>query len=152
MTFKRLSASFSAAPQLTQADVASAAQAGFGAIIDNRPDGEEPGQPSSTEMAAIAKQHGLGFVHIPITPGEFTEADVVRTKAALAETPGPVLGYCRSGARAVTMWALAQVGEASSESLLKAAAEAGYDLSAIKSRLDAGPLRCVWRPSGHQNL
>jgi sulfide:quinone oxidoreductase len=139
MTFKRLSASFAAAPQLSEADIASAAEAGFRTIIDNRPDAEEPGQPSSGEMAAIAERHGLAFVHIPVTPGDFTEADVARTKAALAKAPGPVLGYCRSGARAATMWALAQVGEGSSERLLKVAADAGYDLSAIKSRLVARP-------------
>jgi sulfide:quinone oxidoreductase len=139
MTFKRLSASFSASPQLTEADLVSAAEAGFRTIIDNRPDGEELGQPSAAEMEAIAKRHGLGFVYIPVTPGDFAEADVARTKAFLSEAPGPVLGYCRSGARAATMWALAQVGDASSESLLKIAADAGYDLSAIKSRLVAKP-------------
>ena len=139
MTFKRLSVSFSAAPQLTEADVASAAQAGFCTIIDNRPDDEEPGQPSSAEMAAVAQRHGLAFAYIPISPGVFTEADIARTKATLADASGPVLGYCRSGARAATMWALAQVGEAPAESLLKAAAVAGYDLSAIKTRLAAKP-------------
>ena len=45
MPFKTLSASLSVAPQLTAGDVAEAARAGFRAIIDNRPDGEEPGQP-----------------------------------------------------------------------------------------------------------
>ena len=139
MTFKRLSPSFSAAAQLTEVDVASAAQAGFRTIIDNRPDDEEAGQPRAADMEAIAKRHGVAFVHIPVTSGAISEADVAKMTAALAHSPGPALGYCRSGARAAMMWALTQVGEASTDSLLKAAAEAGYDLSSIKSRLVARP-------------
>jgi sulfide:quinone oxidoreductase len=138
MTFRRLSASFSASPQLSPADVASAAQAGFRTIIDNRPDAEDAGQPSAADMEAIAKSHGLGFAHIPVTTaGAIGESDIARMRAALAQSPGAVLGFCRTGTRAAMMWALSQVGEASPEMLMKAGADAGFDLSAIKSRLVA---------------
>ena len=138
MTFKRLSASFSASPQLSAADVASAAEAGFRTIIDNRPDAEEAGQPSAADMEAIAQRHGLAFAHIPVTTaGAIDESDIARMRATLAQSPGPVLGYCRSGTRAAMMWALSQVGEATPETLLKVGADAGFDLSAIKSRLVA---------------
>ncbi|WP_242137857.1 TIGR01244 family sulfur transferase [Sphingomonas sp. TREG-RG-20F-R18-01] len=136
MTFKRLSASFSASPQLSAADVASAAEAGFHTIIDYRPDAEDAGQPSASDMEAIAQRHGLAFVHIPVTTASaIDESDIARMRAALTNSEGPVLGYCRSGTRAAMMWALSQVGEAPPEALLKAGADAGYDLSAIKSRL-----------------
>ena len=49
MAFKQITSSFSAAPQLTQDDVAAAAQAGYRSIISNRPDGEEAGQPSAED-------------------------------------------------------------------------------------------------------
>lgn len=138
MTFKRLSASFSASPQLSAANVASAAEAGFRTIIDHRPDAEEAGQPSAAEMEAIAQRHGLAFAHIPVTTaGAIGEGDIAQMRATLAQSPGPVLGYCRSGTRAAMMWALSQVGEAPPETLLKAGADAGFDLSAIKSRLAA---------------
>jgi sulfide:quinone oxidoreductase len=136
MTFKRLSDSFSASPQLSAADVAAAAEAGFRTIIDNRPDAEEAGQPSAADMEAIAQRYGLAFAHIPVTTaGAIDESDVARLRAALAKSTGPVLGYCRTGTRAAMMWALSQVGETSPEALLKAGADAGFDLSAIKSRL-----------------
>jgi sulfide:quinone oxidoreductase len=136
MTFKSLSASFSASPQLSAADVASAAEAGFRTIVDYRPDAEDAGQPSAAAMEAIAQRHGLAFAHIPVTTASaISDSDIARMRATLAQSPGPVLGYCRSGTRAATMWALAQVGETPPETLLKAAADAGYDLSAIKSRL-----------------
>ena len=136
MTFRRLTASFSASPQLSGADVAAAAEAGFRTIVDYRPDGEDADQPSAADMEAIAQRHGLAFAHIPITTvGTISESDISRMRTTLTQSPGPVLGYCRSGTRAATMWALSQVGETPPEALLKAAADAGYDLSAIKTRL-----------------
>ncbi len=138
MTFKRLSASFSASSQLSAADVASAAEAGFRAIIDNRPDAEDAGQPSAADMEAIAQRHGLAFAHIPVTTaGAISESHIARMRDALAQSPGPILGYCRTGTRAAMMWALSQVGEAAPEALLKAGADAGFDLGVIKSRLVA---------------
>ncbi len=135
MTFKRLSASYSAAPQLTEADVALAAQAGFRTIVDNRPDSEEAGQPSAADVETIAKRHGMAFAHVPVSSDAIGVADIEKMATILTQSPGPVLGYCRSGTRAAMMWALTQAGQASSESLLKAGADAGYDLSSIKSRL-----------------
>jgi sulfide:quinone oxidoreductase len=112
MAFKKITSSFSAAPQLTRNDVAAAAQAGYHSIISSRPDGEEPGQPSAHEMARIAEEHGLGFAHVPIVPGKATDADADRMKEALASLPGPTLGFCRSGTRAATLWALAEADHA----------------------------------------
>ena len=69
MPFKALTPSLSVSPQLSEADVAQAARDGFRAIIDNRPDGEEPGQPSAAEMQALAASHGMGFAHVPTVGG-----------------------------------------------------------------------------------
>ena len=135
MTFKALSSSFSASTQLMEADVALAAKAGFRTIVDNRPDGEEPGQPSAAEMQAYAASQGLAFVHIPVKVGAIGDADVSRMAAALAQSPSPVLGYCKSGTRAAMMWALAQAGKMPPEGLLTAASDAGFDLRPIAARL-----------------
>lgn len=135
MTFKPLSPAFSAGPQLSEADIARAAQDGFSTIVDNRPDGEDPGQPDAAAMRALAEQHGLAFAHIPVTPGAIGDTDIAQMAAVLEGAPGPVLGYCRTGTRAAMLWALSQAGGAPPESLLQAAAEAGFDLTAIKPRL-----------------
>ena len=84
MAFKQITSSFSAAPQLTQDDLAAAAKAGYRSIISSRPDGEEAGQPSAEEMARMAGDHGLAFAHVPIVPGKATDADADRMKEALA--------------------------------------------------------------------
>jgi len=108
MPFKPITENFAVSPQIGAAEVAAAAQAGFTTIINNRPDGEAPGQPSAAEIKALAKQHGLNFVSIPVTAASMTPEAVQRTAAALQAAPGPVLAYCRSGMRSTSMWALSQ--------------------------------------------
>lgn len=136
MPFKTLTPSLSVSPQLSEADVAKAACDGFRAIIDNRPDGEEPGQPSAAEMQAFAASHGLGFAHVPTVGGKISDEDVALMAHALSTFEGPVLAYCRTGTRSTTLWALTQAGAQPADALIATAAEAGYDLSALRPRLE----------------
>ncbi|WP_428156551.1 TIGR01244 family sulfur transferase [Brevundimonas sp.] len=137
MPFMPLSVTFSVAPQLTAADVAEAGRYGFRAIIDNRPDGEEPGQPTAAEMRALAASHGLGFAHVPTLGGAVSDEHVAQMAEALARLNGPVLAYCRTGTRAATLWALTQSGSQTADALIATAADAGYDLSPLRLRLNA---------------
>ena len=137
MPIKPITEVFAVAPQLGAEDVVAAAQAGFTTIINNRPDGEAPGQPAAAEIEALAKQHGLGFVNIPVTAMTMTADEVQRMAAALQTAPGPVLAYCRSGTRSTTMWALAQAGKMPADEILRCAAQAGYDLSGLGPHLRA---------------
>jgi sulfide:quinone oxidoreductase len=47
-----------------------------------------------------------------------------------------VLAFCRTGTRSTTLWALAEARHLDPEAILATAAEAGYDLAALKPRLD----------------
>ena len=136
MPFKALTPALSVSPQLNEADVAEAASAGFRAIIDNRPDGEEPGQPTAAEMSALATAHGLGFAHVPTVGGKISDEDVALMAHALADLEGPVLAYCRTGTRSTTLWALSQAGAQTADALIATAAAAGYDLAALRPRLE----------------
>ena len=136
MPFKALTPALSVSPQLDEADVAEAASAGFRAIIDNRPDGEEPGQPTAAEMSALATAHGLGFAHVPTVGGKISDEDVALMAHALADLEGPVLAYCRTGTRSTTLWALSQAGAQTADALIATAAAAGYDLAALRPRLE----------------
>ena len=132
MAFKQITPSFSASPQLTRDDLAAAARTGYRSIISSRPDGEEPGQPTADEMARMASEQGLAFAHVPIAPGRATDADAERMKEALASLPQPTLGFCRSGMRAATLWALAEADRADPATIIRQAKSAGYDLSDLK--------------------
>lgn len=107
----------------------------FRTIVNVRPDAEEPGQPSSAEMEQAARRLGLEYVHIPVVPGQITEQQVEAFAKALGDNPGPVLGYCRTGTRAASLWALARAGEHGADDVLAAAAKAGFDLHGLKPRL-----------------
>ncbi|MEH6666416.1 MAG: sulfur transferase domain-containing protein, partial [Psychrobacter sp.] len=47
--------------QITPDQVPMIAENGFKTIINNRPDGEEPNQPTSAEIEAAAKEAGLAY-------------------------------------------------------------------------------------------
>jgi len=134
--FRKLDDTISVAGQIEPADIAEAARQGFTFVINNRPDGEQPGQPTSAEMEAAARAAGLGYAAIPITHAGFTQDQVTAMGQALGEAPGPVLAFCRSGTRSTFVWALAraQAGDDPSELSEKAAA-AGYDLGPIRALL-----------------
>jgi uncharacterized protein (TIGR01244 family) len=130
--------SLSVAPQITVADVATLAAAGFKTIVNNRPDDEQSGQPSGAEIQAAAEAVGLAYVAIPVTHAGFSHPQLDAMAEALVEAKGPVLAYCRSGTRSCNLWALAAAKSGRNPDLLVAQAEgAGYDLSGIRPMLDA---------------
>ncbi len=137
MDLKQISPFFTAATQLTPADVETAASAGFKAIINNRPDGEDEDQPASAEIEAAAAASGLEYHHIPVTGGQIADADIERFTEAMSETTGPVLGFCRTGTRSAMVWALSEARHTDAEALISGAGAAGYDLSGLKPRLEA---------------
>jgi sulfide:quinone oxidoreductase len=108
MTFTEISPDYSVAPQIDAADVAGIAALGFRSIMCNRPDGESAGQPPVAEIRAEAERAGLGFAFVPVVSGRIDAGNVADFNAALAALPGPVLAYCRSGARCQTLWMLAR--------------------------------------------
>ena len=140
--FRKLDDTISVAGQIEPADIAEAARQGITFIINNRPDGEAPGQPSGAQMKAAADAAGLGYAAIPITHAGFSEEQVAAMGQALAAAPGPVLAFCRSGTRSTLVWALARAraGDAPAELSAKAAA-AGYDLSPIRPLLGRSQIK-----------
>lgn len=134
--FRKLDDTISVAGQITPDDVAAAAAEGFTFVINNRPDGEQPGQPTAAEIEAAAAAAGLGYRAIPITHAGFSEDQVTAMREALEAAPGPVLAFCRSGTRSTFVWALARARMGDTPDLLAAKAEAaGYDLSPLRGML-----------------
>lgn len=130
--FRRVTDDFTTAPQISVADVAEAARQGFRTIINNRPDQEEPGQPSSAEIEAAARAAGLAYFHIPVRGGP-TSNQVEQTTALLAQVETPILAFCRSGTRSIVTWSLSQAetGALPRGELVALGGNAGYDLSGV---------------------
>ena len=130
--FRRVTEDFSVAPQISVADVAEAAAQGFTTIINNRPDGEDPAQPTSAEIAAAAHAAGLRYAHIPVrgAPGP---SEVAAVREVIDTADGPVLSYCRSGTRSIVTWSIGQAmsGAMARGELVSLGREAGYDLTGV---------------------
>jgi uncharacterized protein (TIGR01244 family) len=126
---RTVTGSFSTAPQLTPGDMAEAAARGFALVINNRPDGEVPGQPTSAQMEAAARAAGLDYAYIPVVGGP-TPEQVERVRTTVSEADGPVLAFCRSGTRSIVTWARGRAAEGMPrDELLMLGREAGYDLT-----------------------
>lgn len=134
--FRRVTDDLSVAPQISVVDVAEAARQGFKTIVNNRPDGEDPGQPDEADIKAAAAAAGLAFISLPVRGGP-TPDQVAQTAEWFETADKPVLAYCRSGTRSTLLWALAEASRGTSpHSLAAAAAQAGYDLGPVRAMLD----------------
>ena len=136
MDIRPLDEALSASPQIAPEDLPAIAAQGFRSVISNRPDGEEPGQPSSEDLRQAAEAAGLAFAHVPVVGGAISDQDVADFREALADLPQPVFGFCRTGTRTTTLWALTNAGAQTPENLIARAKSAGYDLGALRSRLE----------------
>ncbi|MNN69252.1 Beta-lactamase hydrolase-like protein [compost metagenome] len=109
---------------------ALAGRLGLRRIVNNRPDHEEPGQPTGAEIRAAAEAAGLDYLEAPVR-GMPDPETVARVSDWLAE-PAPTLMFCRSGMRSAATWAMAQSAKGADADTLRAKAlAAGYDLSRL---------------------
>jgi len=138
MDARRITDEISVAPQIAPADMAEVAQAGFRAIICNRPDGEGADQPTFEEIEAEAEKHGLKVAYLPIVAGKVRDEDATAFGAALTALPGPVLAYCRTGTRSATLWSLSQAERRPLPEILAATKAAGYDMNGVARRIANG--------------
>lgn len=130
--FRRVTEDLSVAPQISVADVEEAARAGFKTLINNRPDREDPSQPSGHEIEAAARAAGLAYFHIPVRGGP-TPEQVETTQRVIENADKPVLAFCRSGTRSIVTWSIsqAQSGARDRGELVELGRQAGYDLSGV---------------------
>jgi len=136
MEIRRITPDYAVTPQIAPDDVPVIAEQGFRTVICNRPDAEIPTELSAQVIRAAVEAAGLRFVENPVTHPTMTPERIAAQAAAMAEAP--VLAYCASGTRSSVLWALMQAGRMKTDEILAATARAGYDLSALRPRLEQG--------------
>lgn len=119
-------------------DMQTIKDAGFRAIICNRPDGEAADQPTFEEISKAAEKAGIEARYLPIVAGKVSDDDANAFDAALSEMPGPVLAFCRTGTRSATLWSLAQANSRSLPDILATTKSAGYDMAGVVRRIANG--------------
>jgi uncharacterized protein (TIGR01244 family) len=118
--------------QVSPGEVAALAQNGVTVLVNNRPDGEEPGQPLGSSIEDAAAAAGITYHFVPIHRG-IGPADVEVMQQALRQAEGgKLLAFCRSGTRSALDLALAQREEgASADEVRQSLAQAGFDPAPI---------------------
>ena len=137
-TFPKLDDNFAVTPQINEDVIQAAAQAGYQAIICNRPDNEEPGQPQAEVLSKAATRAGLAFHQVPFDMGSLDKGVIDAVAAAIDSCEGPVLAYCRTGTRSTIAWCVIQRrAGAPMNDVLQSAQNAGYALAPQAPMIDA---------------
>ncbi|MBB3189610.1 TIGR01244 family sulfur transferase [Halomonas cerina] len=139
MQIHELEPGFAITNAVTPADLDEVARRGFRSVICNRRPGEADDHPDDRALRERAEALGLAWRTIPVAPGEYGEADIEAFGRALDELPTPILAFCRTGRRAVHLWAQSRAREPGCDipALLAAAHGAGHDPQPIREMLDA---------------
>lgn len=129
---KQLDKTVAVSGQIVPADVAALKAEGVTMIVNNRPDGEEAGQPLGADIEKAAEDAGIAYRSIPIQRG-IGPGHVEPMREAFEEAgDGKVLAFCRTGTRSAFAWAVARCEEGvPKEEIQRSAASAGIDLSPV---------------------
>ena len=118
--------------QISPEDIGELKALGVTLIVNNRPDGEDVGQPESEDIEAAARAAGIDYRHIPIARG-MGPSDVEAMREAIhSASDGKMFAFCRSGNRSTLAWAIAKSEDGvPSEELHRQANQAGFDLGPV---------------------
>lgn len=129
---RELDSSIMVSGQIAPHEVAALAQQGVTVLVNNRPDGEEAGQPPAVEIEDAAAAAGIAYHFVPIIRG-IGPADVEIMQQALRQAQGgKLLAFCRSGMRSALAISLAKrEAGASAEEVRESLERAGFDSGPI---------------------
>ncbi len=137
LDLRRLTPTYTVAPQIDPEDMAALKAAGYAMVINNRPDAEIAPDWQDYAMSQAAAKAGLAYVVNPVVPGDFSPEVVARQRAAIEAAGGPVLAYCASGNRSTVVWELVHAGQIPTDEMLAIAAAHGYQHAQFRALIEA---------------
>lgn len=132
---RQLTDTLSACAQLTHADIQMLAAQGVKTLVCNRPDDEDPEQPSSESLRVYAEELGMQWFFQPVISGQVEDQQGDEFADILEQAEAPIVAFCRSGARCGMLWALSQRRQQTPQALIKHLQLLGYDLPDFFARL-----------------
>ena len=144
-----LTPEFAIGPQVSAEDFTPLRQAGFAAVLNVRPDDEIGRYLLSRDAEKLAHAIGLSYAHGPTENHAIFEPDIIdHFEEALVDLPKPIFAHCKTGTRAVILWACVASRHRRVEHVITTLRAAGQDLDFLEQELrdsaDAGrksPLR-----------
>jgi sulfide:quinone oxidoreductase len=105
MQINKINDNYSSTGQIDTEDLNQIHESGFKTIMCFRPTSEDKeNQPDQSLLKMEAHKKGIKFISIPITPGNITEENIQTFTQNFNDSDYPVLGYCRSGGRAKSIY------------------------------------------------
>ena len=108
---------YSVTKQLAISEISEVSPLGFRSLINNRPEGEEEGQPAQNDIRKAAEAAGLHYAYLPVKMSGFDHDTVKKMCKLLEDLPKPVLGFCRSGGRSAKLYDAAMAEMAALETM-----------------------------------
>ncbi len=134
---KYITPNFAVSPQLQPGDLYKIKAAGFKTIIGARPDEEDGVEFFSADVRKQAEALELDFHFVPAEPHDMFNPKVIDAfDAALKNSPGPILAYCKSGTRTAVLWALATARRQSVDAVIKLSEDAGFEFDIMEDELE----------------
>ncbi|NOD46940.1 MULTISPECIES: TIGR01244 family sulfur transferase [unclassified Ruegeria] len=136
MEIRPITPRYAVSPQITVDDVPAIAAAGFVKVICNRPNVEVPPTMRSDAIGDAVRAAGMEYEVLELTHQTMTPENVQRQRDMAENCSGPVLAYCASGTRCSVIWALGQCEHMSTDDILTATTNAGYQLDGLRPALE----------------
>jgi uncharacterized protein (TIGR01244 family) len=121
--------------QLKPENIPSLRDRGIKTVVDMRPDGEAWNQAPSSTIEAISKGNGLNFYYIPVPHESIPLGAVDALAEALSHEAKPAFLYCRTGRRAVRLFALVEASRVdgpSADAIIGMVRAAGFSADDLK--------------------
>ena len=131
-----LTPEFAIGPQVSAEDFQPIRAAGFASVLNVRPDDELGTYLRAADAEQHARDEGLHYAHSPTENHAILETGFIdRFEGALVELPKPIFAHCKTGTRAVVLWALVAARHRPVESVIATLRTAGQDLEFLEQEL-----------------
>ncbi|MFQ3198945.1 MAG: hypothetical protein ACI96W_003890 [Paraglaciecola sp.] len=131
---KKIAENFSFSGHVDNETLLGLKSKGISTIINVRFDNEELGQSNSDDIKDVVESMGMTYFHIPVKPLNYSQDAIDRFNKALPDG-GKAHSFCRTGTRALHLWALAKTKNTKVEDIVDFCAKRQCDLSAISDMM-----------------
>lgn len=141
---KKISSNFSISGPIDDESLEALKAQGVTKIVNVRPDNEEPEQESADRMAVKVRAHGIEYVHIPVKANCYSEEDIATFVKNLATGDDKVHAFCRTGNRAIHLWALANSNSETLKYIEEQCQKSECNISSVKELMQDIEREKVW--------
>ena len=124
------------AGQISPADIPALVETGIKSILNNRPDGESPEQPTADDVRIASEANGLTYGYVPMAGGQLSLDLISDAAAAFEAMPKPILAHCAGGMRSALLWAFSNVKKDGVVSVLAVTSSAGFTFEQFRPMLE----------------